>query len=76
MSNIFTGHTGRYLLATLILCSLTLLAQVVFQSYLLIVANESQPYGTILTNCKIFIFWLNALPGRPICKYAIINLRF
>ena len=33
-------------------CSTMLLAQIVFQSYLLGTATEAQPYGTLLTNCK------------------------
>jgi len=46
------GHTGRYLIATLIITSLTLLSQVIFQSAVSVLSQQSE--DEILSNCKSF----------------------
>ena len=45
------GHAKRFMIAVIVSCSLMLTAQIAFQSYLLAIATEEKPYGSILVNC-------------------------
>ena len=56
------GASKRFMLAVIVSCSIMLTAQIAFQSYLLAVATEEQPYGTILANCKTTFLFPDKFP--------------
>ena len=67
-----SGHTGRYLIVVLTFSSIFLLAQVIFQSTLLGIATDSEPYGSTLSNCKYKLSW--GMPNKNL-PYQLENFR-